>query len=211
MGFFTKRLLRAFELLMSIVNLKEMNRVYIWTRLIWLGALLLGKHLAGPDATFRSINLVSVQHPLCAPRFTRGHLRKGVETTRNLNHSRALQPQPASCRGPAEGLHFSCLFKTGSYCPLKWCSLPSSLCEVSLCVHFTKVIYHLSWLFPSILNSCLSLMKFGIKSSQSKRVSYLTQISERILLRKAWSWWPKVDGYYMPLTKVLRIPLKITS
>lgn len=98
-----------------------------------------------------------------------------------------------------------------THCPLKWCSLPSSLCRVSLCVHFTKVIYHLSWLFPSILNSCLSLMKFGIKSSQSKRVSYLTQISERILLRKAWSWWPKVDGYYMPLTKVLRIPLKITS
>lgn len=31
------------------------------------------------DPTFRSINLASAQHPLCAPRFARGQLREGAE------------------------------------------------------------------------------------------------------------------------------------
>lgn len=171
-----------------------MNRVHIWTRLIWLGAFLLGKHLAGPDATFRSINLISLQHPLCAPRFSRGQLRKGVETTQNLNHSRALQPQPASCRGPAEGLHFSCLFKTGSHWHLSTalsnCAAYPALSAgcLSVCISQRKFLIWVDCSLQFWTPAC-PFWNLALNHHNQKGYPTLPKSQKEFFLEK-----PKVDG-----------------
>lgn len=67
MGFFAKRLLRAFKLLTSTTTLQETNRKHMCVPSgLVQGLFLRGSHLAGPDVTFRSINHTSAPHPLCA-------------------------------------------------------------------------------------------------------------------------------------------------
>lgn len=105
MGFFTKRLLRAFKLLTNTVNLHEMNRAYVCPKLVCAGTVFWGKHLAGPDATFRSIKLVSSQHPLCAPGLLGASVgkvpkAKAAEATQNSG----ITPEPSRLgQPPAEG------------------------------------------------------------------------------------------------------------
>ena len=154
MGFFTKRLLRAFKLLTNTVNLHEMNRAYVCPKLICAGTVFLGKHLAGPDATFRSIKLTSAQHPLCAPGLlgaSGGKVpkAKAAEATQNSG----ITPEPSRLGQPpaevhSEGLHSSCPYKAGSRLHLPVALLNYTACptprRASIFVDFTKEISHLS-------------------------------------------------------------------
>lgn len=158
MGFFTKRLVRAFELLTLHCESPREEQSRICPTLTWPGAFAWGGQ---EKATFSSISLVSAQHPLPLHR-----------------------PLPSQTVQPA----------------------PLAL-QASVVVDFNKGKSSPELIAPFI-SQLLSVpsVRFCMKSLQSKRVSYSTQISERILLREAW-----VDGYCRPLTEAVMICLKIIT
>lgn len=91
MGFFPKHRPRAFKLLTSTVNCQEMHRAHVCPELIGTGNVFSGKHPAGPDATLRSINPKSTQHPLCAPEFARSQCREGAERAKRQRPPKMLE------------------------------------------------------------------------------------------------------------------------
>lgn len=177
-------------MLTNTVNLHEMNRAYVCPKLVCAGTVFLGKHLAGPDATFRSIKLMSAQHPLYAP----GLLGASVGKVAKAKAAEATQSPPGSAsllqraapRAPVLLPIYARKPSASASCPLELYSLANSRQGSYLCgLHkgnFSPELIIVA--FNSEPPSVPSVGRFGIKSSQSKRIDYFIQISERVL-RKA--------------------------